>query len=81
MTSTDTDVRSHHPSRLRRLIDAIDERLGISALEYQVPEHANLAWSLGGVTAASFVVLLGTGVLSPSSTPPFLSPPTDRSET
>lgn len=64
MTSTDTDVQRDHRSRLRRVIDAIDERLGIRALEYPVPEHANnLTWSLGGVTAASFVLLLGTGIL------------------
>ncbi len=62
MTSTDTPRRS--PSRARRAMDVVDERLGIRALEYPVPEHANnLAWSLGGITAASFVVLLGTGVL------------------
>ena len=45
-------------------MDVVDERLGIRALEYPVPEHANnLAWSLGGITAASFVVLIGTGIL------------------
>jgi len=48
----------------RRALDVIDERMGIRALEYPVPEHANnLSWSLGGVTAFSFVVLLVTGVL------------------
>ncbi|MEP7056088.1 MAG: cytochrome b N-terminal domain-containing protein, partial [Actinomycetota bacterium] len=42
----------------------IDDRLGISALEYPVPEHANnLAWSLGGVTAAALAILIGTGVI------------------
>lgn len=36
----------------------------ITALEYPVPEHPNnLAWSLGGVTAAAFVLLIVTGVL------------------
>jgi len=49
--------------RLGRLIDAVDERMGIKALEYPVPEHANnLGWSLGGVTAVTFLVLLVTGV-------------------
>lgn len=48
----------------RRAIDVIDDRLGIKALEYPVPEHANsLAWSLGGVTACAFGVLVVTGIL------------------
>lgn len=52
------------PRRVRRALDVIDDRLGISALEYPVPEHANnLAWSLGGVTAASLVILIVTGVV------------------
>ena len=45
-------------------MDVIDDRLGIKALEYPVPEHANnLAWSLGGVTAFAFGLLVVTGVL------------------
>lgn len=56
--------RPNRPGWMRRSIDVIDERLGIKALEYPVPEHANnLAWSLGGVTAAAFLVLIATGVL------------------
>lgn len=48
----------------RRVLDVVDERMGIRALEYPVPEHANnLTWSLGGVTAFTFVVLIVTGVL------------------
>jgi quinol-cytochrome oxidoreductase complex cytochrome b subunit len=48
----------------RRVLDAVDERMGIRALEYPVPEHANnLSWSLGGVTAFSFLVLIVSGVL------------------
>jgi quinol-cytochrome oxidoreductase complex cytochrome b subunit len=55
---------TNRPGWMRRSIDVIDERLGIKALEYPVPEHANnLAWSLGGVTAAAFLVLIATGVL------------------
>lgn len=51
------------PSRYRRVVDAVDERMGITALRYPVPEHANnLGWSLGGVTAVSFVVLVVTGI-------------------
>ena len=57
-----TDPPSGH--RARSVIDTIDERLGIRALEYPVPEHANkLAWSLGGVTAAALMILIITGVL------------------
>lgn len=51
-------------SRTRRVLDVIDDRLGITALEYPVPEHANnLAWSLGGVTAAALGILIATGVV------------------
>lgn len=51
-------------SRSRKVLDVIDDRLGISALEYPVPEHANnLAWSLGGVTAAAFAILIATGII------------------
>lgn len=50
-------------SRRRRALDAIDERMGITALQYPVPEHANnLGWSLGGLTAFTFGVLLVTGI-------------------
>ena len=51
-------------SRRQRALAAIDERLGLSALHYPVPEHANtLSWSLGGITAAVLMVLIGTGIL------------------
>lgn len=56
--------RSGGPRWLRTAWAAIDERMGISALAYPVPEHANrFAWTLGGITAVSFVVLVGTGIL------------------
>lgn len=58
-----TTVGEQAPTRLRRLVDAVDERMGIRALEYPVPEHANnLSWSLGALTATSFVTLLVTGI-------------------
>lgn len=58
--STSTPVRQ---SRWRRAVDAVDERMGIRALDYPVPEHANnLGWSLGALTATMFVVLLVTGI-------------------
>ena len=57
-------AETQHSSRMRKAIDVIEDRLDIKALEYPVPEHANnLAWSLGGVTAASFGILIITGIL------------------
>ena len=59
-----TSAQPAPPSRSRRFLDAVDERLGIKALAYPVPEHANkLAWSLGGVTAVALVILIVTGVI------------------
>lgn len=41
----------------------LDDRLGIGGLRYPVPEHANsLAYTLGGMTLVSFVLLVVTGV-------------------
>ncbi|MBN0043065.1 cytochrome bc complex cytochrome b subunit [Streptomyces actuosus] len=55
--------RPRRPGGLRRAVDAIDDRMGIKALAYPVPEHANnLTWSLGGLTVVSFVTLLVTGI-------------------
>lgn len=55
---------AHVPTRSRRLVDTVDSRLGLDALRYPVPEHANnLAWSLGGLTAAAFAVLVATGIV------------------
>ena len=52
------------PTRGRRVLDAVDERLGIRAIQYPVPEHANnLGWSLGGLTAICLAILIVTGVL------------------
>ncbi len=51
-------------SRRRRALDVIDDRLGIKAVQYPVPEHANnLGWSLGGVTAVALAILIVTGIL------------------
>lgn len=51
-------------SKTRRVVEAVDSRLGLDALRYPVPEHANnLGWSLGGLTAATFGVLILTGIL------------------
>lgn len=63
-TSAKHEAAPPTPGRFRRAVDVVDDRLGIKALEYPVPEHANgLAWSLGGVTACAFVLLVVTGVL------------------
>lgn len=60
----DTVPTAESRTWVRKALDAIDERLGISALAYPVPEHANrLAWTLGGITAVSFVVLVVTGIV------------------
>lgn len=49
--------------RRRRVLDAIDERFGLKALQYPVPEHANkLAYSLGGLTLIAFILIVATGV-------------------
>ncbi len=41
----------------------LDERLGIAGLRYPVPEHANtLAYTLGGITLVSFLLLVITGI-------------------
>ncbi len=41
----------------------LDDRLGLGGLRYPVPEHANsLAFTLGGITLVSFVLLIVTGV-------------------
>ena len=47
-----------------RAVDVVDERLGIRALEYPVPAHANtLGYSLGGLTAVALVILIVTGIV------------------
>lgn len=52
------------PGRGRRLLDALDERLGLKGLQYPVPEHANkLAYSLGGLSLITFLLLLATGIV------------------
>lgn len=43
---------------------ALDERFGFSDLVYPVPLHANtLAYSLGGVTLITFLILLVSGII------------------
>jgi ubiquinol-cytochrome c reductase cytochrome b subunit len=62
--TAELDQLPGRPSRTRRFFDALDSRLGLDALRYPVPEHANnLAWSLGGLTACALVVLIITGLI------------------
>ncbi len=50
-------------SRGQRFWRALDERLGLSGLQYPIPEHANkLAYSLGGLSLITFVLLVATGI-------------------
>src|SRR5215471_1616362 len=52
------------PSQWQRFLDGLDERLGLKGLQYGVPEHANkLAYSLGGLSLFTFVVMVVTGVV------------------
>lgn len=47
----------------RRAWRWLDHRLGIGALRYPVPRHANsLGYTLGGITFVSFVLLTATGI-------------------
>ena len=58
------DGPTKSPGKVRAALDVLDERLGIDALEYPVPEHANnLAWSLGGITASALGILIVTGII------------------
>lgn len=42
----------------------IDERLGIEGLRYPTKEHGNsIFYSLGGITFATFLLLIGTGII------------------
>ncbi len=65
--ATTADPRSTALARrgaFRRALDVLDDRLGLKALQYPVPEHANnLSWSLGGLTAVALLVLIVTGVV------------------
>ena len=47
----------------QRAWKAIDERLGLSALAYPVPAHANrIGYILGGITFFGFLILAATGI-------------------
>lgn len=47
----------------RTITGWFDDRLGLSALRYKVPAHANTIWyTLGGITFVGLVVLVITGI-------------------
>jgi hypothetical protein len=63
-------------SRGQRLWQALDERLGLSGLQYPIPEHANkLAYSLGGLSLICLSCWSPPGSSSPSTTTPTRPPP------
>lgn len=44
-------------------VEWLDDRLGLSALRYKVPVHANTFWyTLGGITFIGIVILVVTGI-------------------
>ena len=60
-TQAPTAVRT---SWLRRARDTLDDRLGLDAIRYPVPAHANrIGYSLGGLTAFALLILIVTGLI------------------
>ena len=50
-------------SKLREGWDWLDERLGLGALRYNIPAHANTFWyTLGGITLIGILMLVATGI-------------------
>ncbi len=46
------------------IVETIKERLGLQLLEYDIEEHANsIPYSLGGITASAFTILVVSGIL------------------
>ncbi len=44
--------------------NTLKKRLGLQLLEYHIPEHANtVKYSLGGMTATAFTILVASGIL------------------
>lgn len=55
---------SQMPPRRSSLWEVLDERLGLGALRYPVPRHANTLWHcLGALTLIAFGVLVVTGFI------------------
>lgn len=50
-------------TRLRKTWGWLDDRLGLSALRYKVPEHANTIWyTLGGITFMGIIIATASGI-------------------
>lgn len=50
-------------TRLRKAWGWLDDRLGLSALRYKVPEHANTIWyTLGGITFMGLLIATASGI-------------------
>jgi hypothetical protein len=68
--SSTTESPAPPPARgpagwVQRVGSFLDERTGLSALRYAVPEHANRFWyTLGGSTFVGLLVLVATGMWS-----------------
>ncbi len=55
--------------------NTLKKRLGLQLLEYRIPEHANtIKYSLGGMTASAFAILVASGILLAQ----FFSPDPER---
>jgi ubiquinol-cytochrome c reductase cytochrome b subunit len=62
-TTVDRPVAQPPAPRRQGLWDALDERLGLKGLQYPIPAHANtLAYSLGGLSLITFVLMVATGI-------------------
>ncbi len=49
---------------INQILEVFKHRLGLEVLEYDIPEHANtLPYSLGGMTATAFALLVLSGML------------------
>src|SRR6266508_3452875 len=60
----DAPAPAPRAGRFRRAMDVVDDRLGIRAIQYPVPAHANtLAYSLGELTAFALLILIVTGIV------------------
>ena len=58
-----TSVPSKMVNRSGRFWQWLDERLGLDALDYDLPKHGNtLPYMLGGITFFAFVILILTGI-------------------
>ncbi len=63
-TAAGSEAQRPREGVLSRFWAAVDERLGLDAFRYKVPDHANtLPYTLGGITFFGFIILVTTGVI------------------